>query len=431
MNPDSDPAVSPASGMLPCAEVPLVSLMVPTTSQAAALRVCLSSLAAHLPGDVACEVILILNAPTPEVRAVALTEFAGARVVESQVNLGVAGGYNLGRTQARGRFLVLLHDDVEIGPGWLEPLLATAAAFPHAGAVGSRVLNFDGTPQRAGSLIWANGLTTACDSLAGGGPWPVDYTGTCATLVRTDLWDALGGMDERFFPAYYVDVDLCMGLRRLGFLTLCEPVSTLRHHSGASSSWNFRTWLSGRNRELFLTKHGDQLNEAEPWAPDDPSATARALARTQTRAAAVTARPVPSIPAAAVGGRAGADAAQGATLGSVAVSADPATREQRHREYAAEVQRGFVDYLEQQLAEARAESAAERREAQAQRLEQEKLAAMLERKRGQLEEKSQRVTALKQQVADLKAELKSSQDKRRPDWLWRWCGRFVRKSQAR
>lgn len=37
---------------------------------------------------------------------------------------------------------------------------------------------------------------------------PVDYTGSASMLVRAATWDAVGGMGERFFPAYFVDVDL-------------------------------------------------------------------------------------------------------------------------------------------------------------------------------------------------------------------------------
>jgi O-antigen biosynthesis protein len=388
-HPDDTP---PAPVLLPRAEDPEISLLVPTTNQAEALTVCLTSLAQHLPATVKSEVIVVLNAATPEVQHVAREKFGGLVLLESGVNLGVAGGYNLARTAARGRYLVLLHDDVEIGPGWLEPLLATAEKHPHAGAVGSRVLNFDGSPQRAGSLLWQNGLTTPCEPPGTvPGAWPVDYTGTCSTLVRKALWDALGGMDEQLFPAYYVDVDLCTGLRRLGFLTLCEPASVLRHHSGSSSAKAFRHFIVERNRQYFLTKHAGLLPDMEPWAPDDPGAAQRAMCRTKARAAAILAKPVPDMPPPV------------APPWSSTISA-------RHLLASLELQQAWAAHLEKELTESRAE--------------QTRAWDLVERKRQQLEDKSQIIRGLKDQLAALKAKNQTSSPKHKPSSLRAWWRRL-------
>jgi len=296
---------------LPDAARPEVSLLIPTINQAEALECCLRSLSEHLPPHIPCEVIVVLNDATPAVRAVVERQFTGLHILSSSANLGVAGGSNLARTISRGRFLLLLHDDAEIGPGWLEPLLATVMAHPTAGAIGSRVLNPDGTPQRDGSLLWSNGMTSPCVAADHPGPWPVDYSGTCSTLVRTDLWDALGGMDEQIYPAYYVDVDLCTELRHLGFTTLCEPSSTLRHLAGASSSLDFRAFICARNQKYFVTKWAVFLTQYEPWSPDDPEATRRARARCWSDAATAAGSEAPPLPA-------------------PPPLPDPATRETRH-----------------------------------------------------------------------------------------------------
>ncbi len=354
---------------LPDAAQPEVSLLIPTTNQAEALECCLRSLSEHLPQHIPCEVIVVLNDATPAVRSVVERQFTGLHVLSSAANLGVAGGYNFARTIARGRFLLLLHDDVEIGPGWLEPLLATAKSHPTAGAIGSRVLNPDGTPQRDGSLLWSNGTTSPCTAPDHGGPCPVDYTGTCATLVRAALWDALGGMDEQIYPAYYVDVDLCTGLRHLGFATLCEPSSTLRHRAGASSSLDFRAFICARNQQYFVTKWAGFLTQYEPWSPDDPeAATRRALARARSDAAAGSeARPLPAPPP----------------------SADPATRETRHFKMMQILEKEWSTHLGVSLAATREELV--------------HAWAMVERKRLQLADKTLQINELKVCLQALKA----------------------------
>ncbi len=319
---------------LPLARAPRVSLLIPTTSQAEKLGACLRSLAAHLPPSVPCEVIVVLNGPTDAVRSLVREKCTGLIIAESAANLGVAGGYNRARSLAGGEFLVLLHDDVEIGPGWLEPLLATAAAHPAAGAIGSRVLNPDGTRQHAGSILWRNGLTSPVPVPADlpDQPWPVDYLGTCCILVRTSLWDAMGGLDERIYPAYYVDVSLAMSLRRLGAIILCEPASSLRHHAKSSSTRAFGDFLCLRNRARFLTQWEDAMGEFEPWAPDSPEAIPNALRRTRLTAQRLAASwqpiaPVPPPPH------------------------DPVRQEIRHFQLAAEIAASWAEHRIMQLSE--------------------------------------------------------------------------------
>jgi GT2 family glycosyltransferase len=317
---------------MPMAEEPRVSLLIPTTSQAGKLEACLRSLAAHLPAAVPCEVIVVLNAPTAAVRRLVRENCHGLKITESAANLGVAGGYNRARSLAGGEFLVLLHDDVEIGPGWLEPLLATAAAHPEAGAIGCRVLNPDGTPQHAGSILWRNGLTSPVpvpDELPDQ-PWPVDYTGTCCILVRTALWDAIGGLDEGIYPAYYVDVSLAMRLRRLGATVLCAPAATLRHHAKSSSTKPFREFLCLRNRARFLTQWADAMLEFEPWAPDSPDAIPNALRGTRLTAQRLAASWQPIAP-------------------GPLPPHDPVCQEIRHFQLAAEVANAWAEHLIQQL----------------------------------------------------------------------------------
>ena len=68
---------------------------------------------------------------------------------------------NLGARAARGRYLVLLNNDMVVLPGWLEPLLETVEADPEVGAVGSMYLYPNGILQEAGSIIWRDGAGNA------------------------------------------------------------------------------------------------------------------------------------------------------------------------------------------------------------------------------------------------------------------------------
>ena len=167
-----------------------------------------------------------------------------------------------------------------------ESLVETADAHPEAGAIGGKVLWPDGRLQWAGGILWRTGITSK--PWVGEAPAPtafdrlraVDFCGTSSLLVRAALWDFVGGLDEQFYPAYKVDVDLAMTIRKLGFVVLYQPNSRIRHHQAASTGPAFREFLFHRNRLLFLKKWGAALKNQEPWG-DSPAAVERALARAE------------------------------------------------------------------------------------------------------------------------------------------------------
>jgi hypothetical protein len=168
-------------------------------------------------------------------------------------------------------------------PGWLEALVETADRHPDAGAVGSLILFPDGAIQEAGSIAWSDGSTLAVarGHTVEANPYtflrPVDYCSACSLLVRRAAWEALGGFDPSYFPAYYEDVDLCFGLARMGLRVLFEPRSRVIHYEGASSTTPRKLFLMLRHRETFRRKWSGELAECEPAAPTDPPAVARAV----------------------------------------------------------------------------------------------------------------------------------------------------------
>ncbi len=287
---------------IPRSDAPRVSIVVPSAADQQLLFACLRSLERHLPASIPTETIVVLDG-APE-GAAALVEAAapGARVVASSVRLGLARSGNHGRRVARGKLLALLHDDSEIEAGWLEALVAAADAHPEAGAFGGLVLFPDGKLQGAGVILWRDGGTSP--PWAGAPPLPesfdrsraVDFCGSNALLVRTAAWDAAGGLDERFFPAYFADADLAMGLRERGWSVLFEPRARNRHRRGSSSRREFQEWVSGRNRGAFVAKWARALEDHEPWDGRSPQSIASALTRSAERAAHLATGPRRSVP---------------------------------------------------------------------------------------------------------------------------------------
>ncbi len=255
---------------------PAVSVIIPTVSQADHLAACLAALQqAHPVGADAPEVVVVLNGALPAVRDVA-RGVPGIRVVESAVNRGFAGGCRLGVRASRAPVLAFLNDDVCVTQGWLDPLLETLAERPRAGAVGPRVLGSDGLVQELGSVVWRDGTTRPLGrgqlptALAWRWRHRVDYCSACALVVRRAAWDAVGGFDEAFHPAYYEDVDFCLGLEAAGYEVWVDPRSDVLHAESSSSTSTFKQFLFARHHARLAGKRAALLTSRVP-APTDPA----------------------------------------------------------------------------------------------------------------------------------------------------------------
>ncbi|AMY11734.1 N-acetylglucosaminyl-diphospho-decaprenol L-rhamnosyltransferase [Luteitalea pratensis] len=263
-------------------------MIIPTVSQAAHLAACLGALRhAHADSPTPPDVIVVLNGADTAVRDVAHAA-SGVRIVDSPTNRGFAGGCHLGVRSSVAPFIAFLNDDVLVSPGWLEPLLQTMAERPRAGAVGPRVIGGDGLVQEVGSIIWRDGTTrpfgrgTSRASLAWRWRRRVDYCSACALLVRREAWDAVGGFDEQYHPAYYEDVDFCLALDLVGLEVWVDPRSEVIHAESASSSSHFKQFLFARHHQRLVLQRGALL-ESRVAAPTEaahvPLAEAAAVAR--------------------------------------------------------------------------------------------------------------------------------------------------------
>jgi GT2 family glycosyltransferase len=243
------------------------------------LQKCLKSIAT-VGSSIPFEVVVLLNGAAAPVTSL-VEGTRGLRVVRSNVNLGFAAGCNRARAAARGELLLLLNDDTEVEPGWMEGLVHAIDEDSDAAAVGSRVLFDDGSVQEAGCVIWRDGSTTTVGrgSRDEDGRYnylrPVHYCSACALLIRASAWDAVGGLDEAYFPGYFEDADFCLRMREQGRKVLYQPASRVRHHESASLDGAYKAFVIRRSRAYFSAKWRDVLSGFLP--ADAPDAVERAV----------------------------------------------------------------------------------------------------------------------------------------------------------
>ncbi|HVB92898.1 MAG TPA: glycosyltransferase family 2 protein [Acidimicrobiales bacterium] len=237
---------------------PLVSICVLVLSDPTLVLGCLGSLAAVTRSG-ETETIVVANGMSEGARRV-LEERNDIVLVRSGTNLGFAGGNNLASEVARGRYLFFVNDDSTVTPDCMAQLLATADRDRTIGAVGSRILSADGSLQEAGSVLWSDGwaehvgLGLPADTRRYSHVRDVDYVSANGLMVTRSAWNTVGGFDERYFPAYYEDVDLCMALRKHGYRVVYEPRARLYHLESQSTTSRYHNFLMTRNRKRLVDK---------------------------------------------------------------------------------------------------------------------------------------------------------------------------------
>lgn len=256
----------------------LCSIVIAAYKNGEMLRDCLESIVDCLgpidEGDY--EVVCVVNGAQFQWTNSLVGPLRGVRLIESAVNLGFSGGYNLAARHSRGKYIVLLNDDTIVQPNWLRPLVE-AAQLPGVGVVGSCNLSTDGTIEEAGSVVFSDGQTWGVgrglpgDAMEWDFVRDVDYCSASSILVTREAWEAVGGLDEVFHPAYHEDVDLCMRIREAGYRIVYEPRSKVMHHVSQSTDLSFRKLLFKRNREIPVRRFVNKFREnvSPPYRGDD------------------------------------------------------------------------------------------------------------------------------------------------------------------
>lgn len=208
------------------------------------------------------EIIVVDNGSTDGTGDVA-RRHAGVIVLRAETNLGFAGGNNLGLAKARGDFFILLNDDTEVDPGWLEPIAQAAMTLPDWGLLGCLLVYPGGQRiQHAGAYIERNGLTKhyGYGAPMPSGPMPiarVPYVTGAALVINRPLIGLLGPLDEAYWPIYFEETDLCWRAQEIGFACYLVPASRVVHHESMTTGIYSRGFLMKyhRNRWRFILKN--------------------------------------------------------------------------------------------------------------------------------------------------------------------------------
>lgn len=227
------------------------------------------------------EIVLADNASTDDSIAWVEREYPSVRVIRHPANWGFCRGNNEAIRQTDGEFVVLLNNDVEVEPDWLEPLVAemqkddTLAAvqpklldisdrrqFEYAGASGGHMDRFGFTFARGRVFHTVERDTGQYDDAE-----DIFWATGAALMLRRSCLDTVGLLDERF-EFHMEEVDLCWRLRRAGFGIRVVPASRVYHAGGSSlpRTDSRKTYFNYRNSLLMLDKNLPRHGKARTLA---------------------------------------------------------------------------------------------------------------------------------------------------------------------
>lgn len=241
------------------------------------------------------ELIVADNDSTDNSVAYVREHFPTVRIIETGGNYGFAKGYNVALEQVKADYFVLLNQDVEVTPGWIEPVIDLIKDKPQIGAAQPKIRAFHnkGSFEYAGAaggymdhwgFMFCRGRLFDSLEEDKGQYDTVEqlfWASGAALFIKADLYTKLGGLDPEFF-AHMEEIDLCWRLKNAGYGILYCPDSVVYHVGGGSLPQGNprKTYLNFRNNLAILVKNlpaGQLIGTIVPRMFMDDAAAFRSL----------------------------------------------------------------------------------------------------------------------------------------------------------
>jgi N-acetylglucosaminyl-diphospho-decaprenol L-rhamnosyltransferase len=239
---------------------PSIDVVVPVHNRSDLTESCLT----HLRDQTVAHTVFVCdNGSTDGTPARVGAAFPEARVLELGANLGFPKACNLGARAGSGEIIVLLNNDVDCRPDFLERVVAPLQSDARIGSVASLLLKPG--EERIDSFGLAADRTFAGFPRLRGCPRTAAQ-GTAAVLAgplgaggayRRRAWESVGGLDEGVF-SYGEDVDLALRIRAAGW-SAAAAADAIAVHIGSASAAHRSSWQryqGGFARGYFLRRYG-------------------------------------------------------------------------------------------------------------------------------------------------------------------------------
>jgi GT2 family glycosyltransferase len=215
-------------------------------------------------------VVVADNASTDDSVAFLQQHYPAIQIINLAENFGFAKGYNEALKQVESDYYVLLNSDVEVTPGWIDPVISLMESDTSIGACQPKLLTqkdkklFEyaggagGWIDHLGYPFARGRLFDICeedrgqyDSIA-----PIFWASGAAMFIRSKVYHVCGGLDEYFF-AHQEEIDLCWRIQLSGYKVMACPLSVVYHVGGGTlpKGNERKVYLNFRNNLIMLAKN--------------------------------------------------------------------------------------------------------------------------------------------------------------------------------
>jgi len=260
---------------------PRVSIIIPFRDKAELLKTCVDSILTRSSYSNFEIVGVDNNSRDPDIRELTRElqrSDQRVRFLRHDAPFNYSAINNFAARQTEGEHLLLLNNDTEVlSSDWIEALLEHSQR-PEVGAVGAKLIYPDGTLQHAGVVVGLGGVA--------GHPHlflPADHPGyfaraqltqnmsavtfACA-MTRREVFEQLGGLNEKDLTIAFNDVDYCLRAREAGYLVVYTPNAVLRHHESKSRGYEDNAEKQQRfaaETAYIRERHSEALKNGDPY----------------------------------------------------------------------------------------------------------------------------------------------------------------------
>ena len=224
-----------------------------------------------IPFNENMEVIVVDNASKNQEADIIAKRYPIVKVIQSEKNLGFAGGNNLGIQAAQGKYLFLINNDTIFKDFNIKALIDRMESSPNIGIVCPKIrfawanypIQFAGYSKLSTITVrnYAIGFNEG-DHGQYNTAHPTPYAHGAAMLIRREAINKVGHMPDSYF-LYYEELDWSMMFTRTGFQIWYEPGCTIYHKESQATGQNspLRSYYLTRNRLLLVRRNPQEFNK--------------------------------------------------------------------------------------------------------------------------------------------------------------------------
>ena len=216
------------------------------------------------------ELIMVDNSSTDDSVALISENYKQVKIIQTGSNSGYSKAYNISFKQAKGKYFILLNNDVKVEPDWIEPLVEAAEKDEKTGALQPKIVSMidkgyfeyagssGGFMDKYGFPFLRGRVVNTIEKDYGqyDDEAEVFWTSGAAMFVRAEALNKSGALDEDFVH-HMEEIDLCWRLHLAGYKLKVVPSSKIHHYAGATIKQDsfMKMYWNHRNSVFMLIKN--------------------------------------------------------------------------------------------------------------------------------------------------------------------------------